>query len=405
MADNRKEQERAELHRTIWNISNDLRGNVSGWDFKQYVLSPLFYRCISENLTVYFNRWMAEAGFRDFDYARMPDAEAETARDDTVNTKFFFILPSELFVNVCRNATQDDNLNETLEKVFKHIEASAACKVSEASFKGLFDDVDLNSNKLGASVATRNGKLAKLLRGVQDIRLSDTLTDPQHWDDEPFQDIVSNPPYSTKWAGEDNPVFINAPRFSPAGVLTPKSKADLAFILHSLSWLSADGTAAIVCFPGVMYRGGKEGKICKYLIDNNYLNCVIQLPDNLFFGTTIATCIVVLKKGKRDNTVLFIDASAECVKATSSNKLTDANTGKILDAFINRKSEKYFARVVPSAEIEAQGYNLSVSTYVEQEDRREIIDIRQLNCQIGGIVAREAGLRTEIDKSIVEIEG
>ncbi len=244
-----------------------------------------------------------------------------------------------------------------------------------------------------------------MLRGVQDIRLSDTLTDPQHWDDEPFQDIVSNPPYSIKWAGEDNPVFINAPRFSPAGVLTPKSKADLAFILHSLPWLSADGTAAIVCFPGVMYRGGKEGKICKYLIDNNYLNCVIQLPDNLFFGTTIATCIVVLKKGKRDNTVLLIDASAECVKATSSNKLTDANTGKILDAFINRKSEKYFARVVPSAEIEAQGYNLSVSTYVEQEDRREIIDIRQLNCQIGGIVAREAGLRTEIDKSIVEIEG
>ena len=520
MTDNRKEQERAELHRAIWNIANDLRGSVDGWDFKQYVLGMLFYRYISENLTVYLNKRMADAGFDGFDYANMPDEKAETARREMVSTKGFFILPSELFCNVRSNAADDENLNETLERVFRHIEESAKGSEAESDFAGLFDDYDVNSNKLGSTVAKRNEKLVKLLNGVGemklgdvkdhsidafgdayeylmmmyasnagksggefftpadvselltrlgtvgkteinkvydpacgsgslllkaekvlgkdairngfygqeinittynlcrinmflhdvgydkfDIALGDTLTDPQHWDDEPFQAIVSNPPYSIKWAGEDNPVLINDPRFAPTGVFAPKSKADLAFILHALSWLSADGTAAIVCFPGVMYRGGKEGKIRKYLVDNNYVDCVIQLPDNLFFGTPIATCIMVLKEGKKDNTVLFIDASAECVKATNSNKLTDANTGKILDAFINRKDEKYFARVVPSAEIKAQGYNLSVSTYVEQEDRREVIDIRQLNRQIEEIVAREAVLRSEIDKIIAEIEG
>lgn len=520
MTDTKKEQERAELHRVIWNIANDLRGSVDGWDFKQYVLGMLFYRYISENLETYLNRRMAECGQTNYDYAKMSDAKAEPARTEMVETKGFFILPSELFANVCRHAPQDGNLNETLEKAFKHIEDSAAGSESEGDFKGLFDDIDVNSKKLGDSVPKRNAKLVKLLQGVQsmdlgsnyqdntidafgdayeflmgmyasnagksggeyytpqevsellarittvgkttvnkvydpacgsgslllkfakilgannvrdgffgqeinittynlcrinmflhdvgydkfDIALGDTLTDPQHWNDEPFQAIVSNPPYSIKWAGEDNPVLINDPRFAPAGVLAPKSKADLAFILHALSWLSTDGTAAIVCFPGVMYRGGKEGKIRKYLIDNNYVDCVIQLPGNLFFGTTIATCIMVLKKGKRDTAVLFIDASAECVKVTNANKLTDANTGKILEAFSRRKDEKYFARLVPSAEIESQGYNLSVSTYVEQEDTREVVDIRVLNRELTEIVAREAVLRTEIDKIIAEIE-
>lgn len=147
-----------------------------------------------------------------------------------------------------------------------------------------------------------------------DIGHGDTLTDPIHMDDEPFEAIVSNPPYSIKWDGDANPLMINDPRFSPAGVLAPKSKADLAFVLHSLSWLATNGTAAIVCFPGVMYRGGAEQKIRKYLIDNNYVDCVIQLPDNLFFGTSIATCIMVLKKSKSENSTLFIDASKECIK-------------------------------------------------------------------------------------------
>lgn len=520
MADNKKEQERAEVHRTIWNIANDLRGRVDGWDFKQYVLGMLFYRYISENLTSYINKRMVEAGFVDFDYVNMSDEEAENAREEMVSTKGFFILPSELFQNILQKAPQDDNLNVTLENIFKNIEHSATGTLSEDNFKGLFDDFDPNNKRLGETVPKRNENLVKLINGINsmnlgdvkdntidtfgdayeyllgmyasfagksggeyytpqevsellarltivgknsvnkvydpacgsgslllkfakilgagnvrqgfygqeinittynlcrinmflhdidydkfDIALGDTLTEPQHWDDEPFEAIVSNPPYSIKWEGEDNATLINDPRFAPAGVLAPKSKADLAFILHSLSWLATDGTAAIVCFPGVMYRGGKEGKIRKYLIDNNFVDCVIQLPDNLFFGTTIATCIMVLKKSKKDNTVLFIDASSECVKVTNANKLTDDNTARILDTFIKREDVEHFAKVVTSADIEAQDYNLSVSTYVEQEDTREVVDIRELNRQIEEIVAREAVLRAEIDKIIAEIEG
>ena len=238
-----------------------------------------------------------------------------------------------------------------------------------------------------------------------DIAHGDTLTEPQHFDDEPFEVIVSNPPYSIKWEGSDNAVLINDPRFAPAGVLAPKSKADLAFIMHSLHWLATDGTAAIVCFPGIMYRGGAEQKIRKYLIDNNFVDCVIQLPDNLFYGTSIATCIMVLKKSKTDNSTLFIDASKECVKVTNSNKLTEENIANILASYTERTDKEYVSRLVPNSEVEAQEYNLSVSTYVEQEDTREVVDIKVLNEQIREIVAREEVLRTEIDKIIAEIEG
>ena len=215
----------------------------------------------------------------------------------------------------------------------------------------------------------------------------------------------ANPPYSIKWEGDENATLINDPRFSPAGVLAPKSKADLAFIMHALSWLATDGTAAIVCFPGVMYRGGAEKKIRKYLIDNNFIDCIIQLPDNLFFGTSIATCIMVLKKSKADNATLFIDASKQCVKVTNSNKLTEENIETILAAFAERTDKEHFARLVPNDEIGAQDYNLSVSTYVEQEDTSEVIDIVQLNAEIEQIVAREDVLRSEIRKIIAEIEG
>jgi len=518
-ADHRKEQERAELHRTIWNIANDLRGSVDGWDFKQYVLGMMFYRYISENLTGYINAGEREAGDAAFDYAKLSDREAEPARTDLVTTKGFFILPGELFENVRRRAVNDENLNETLETAFKNIEASAQGSCSEDDFKGLFDDLDVNSNKLGNTVARRNEKLVKLMNGVGEMKLGDykdntidafgdayeflmgmyasnagksggeyftpqevselltrivlvgktevnkiydpacgsgslllnsakilgkenvrqgffgqeinittynlcrinmflhdidydkfdighgdTLTDPLHWDDEPFEAIVSNPPYSIKWAGDSNPLLINDPRFSSAGVLAPKSKADLAFIMHSLTWLATNGTAAIVCFPGVMYRGGAEQKIRKYLIDNNYIDCVIQLPDNLFYGTSIATCIMVLKKSKRENSTLFIDASREFIKVGNSNKLTQKNIENILDAFKTRKDIAHFSRLVPNSEISEQGYNLSVSTYVEQEDTREKIDIVALNAEIERIVAREQVLREEIDKIIAVIE-
>ncbi len=519
MADIKKEQEREELHKAIWNIANDLRGSVDGWDFKQYVLGIMFYRYISENIANYIDTGEHAAGNVDFHYADLSDEAAEEARADMVETKGFFILPSQLFVNVRKRASKDENLNETLEKIFNAIESSAQGTDSEDDFKGLFDDIDVNSNKLGATVAKRNEKLVKLLDGIGDMKLGDykdntidafgdayeflmgmyasnagksggeyftpqevselltrltvvgktqvnkvydpacgsgslllkfakilgkenvrqgfygqeinlttynlcrinmflhdidfdkfniacedTLISPQHWDDEPFEAIVSNPPYSTKWAGDDNPILINDTRFSPAGVLAPKSKADLAFVMHSLSWLSTNGTAAIVCFPGIFYRGGAEQKIRKYLVDNNFIDCIIQLPDNLFFGTSIATCIMVLKKSKNENSTLFIDATAECEKVTNNNKLRDKNIENILKMFTDRADIAHKVRLVQNSEIAENDYNLSVSTYIEKEDTRQAIDIKALNKEIAEIVAREQVLREEIDKIIAEIE-
>lgn len=521
--DTKKEQERDELHRAIWAIADELRGAVDGWDFKNYVLGTMFYRYISENLTEYINAGEADAGDSGFDYASLSDADAQLPEEelkDIINEKGFFILPSELFVNVRKRAANDENLNETLEKVFRHIEESAKGSQSEGSFAGLFDDFDVNSNKLGSTVAKRNERLVKLLDGVADMNLGsvkdhdidafgdayeylmkmyasnagksggefytppevselltrlgtvgkkkvnkvydpacgsgslllklkkilgkdavtngflgqeinittynlcrinmflhdigydkfdieceDTLTNPQHWDDEPFELIVSNPPYSIKWEGDDNPLLINDPRFAPAGVLAPKSKADLAFIMHSLSWLAPNGTAAIVCFPGIMYRGGAEQKIRKYLVENNYVDCVIQLPSNLFFGTSIATCIMVMKKGKSDNKVLFIDATNECVKVTNNNKLTEDNIKRIVDVYSSREDIKHFSQLVSYEQLSENDFNLSVSSYVEAEDTREVIDIEKLNEEIRDIVEREQVLRDEIEKIIAEMEG
>jgi type I restriction enzyme M protein len=515
-----KEQERAELHRAIWQIANDLRGSVDGWDFKQYVLGMLFYRFISENLTIYLNAEERRAGKKDFDYAKLSDKEAEFGRADTIKEKGFYILPSELFTNVAKNARNDANLNETLERIFDRIENSANGTESEDDLKGLFDDLDVNSSKLGNTVERRNERLAKLLEAIGDLRFGDyadstidafgdayeylmsmyassagksggefftpqevsellaeittvgkkevnkvydpacgsgslllkfakvlgkenvrlgfygqeinlttynlcrinmflhdinyekfniahgdTLIDPKHWDDEPFDAIVSNPPYSIRWDGDANPLLINDPRFSPAGVLAPKSKADLAFTMHMLAWLSTSGTAAIVEFPGVLYRGGAEQKIRKYLIDNNYVEAVIQLPPDLFFGTTIATCIIVLKKSKKDNKTLFIDASAEFVRGGNKNKLSEANRKKILDAYVARKDGEYFSKLVDNKVIADNDYNIGVSSYVTAEDIREIVDIVKLNAEIKEIVKRENELRASIDEIVADIEG
>ncbi len=513
--DSKKEKEREEVHRAIWAIADELRGAVDGWDFKNYVLGTMFYRYISENLTAYINAGEIEAGNDGFDYATMSDDEAEEAREGLVEEKGFFILPSELFCNVRAKASQDPNLNETLERVFRNIEESAKGSQSENSFAGLFDDYDVNSNKLGSTVAKRNERLAKLLDGIAamnlgsvknhdidafgdayeylmtmyasnagksggefftpadvselltrlgtvgkktinkvydpacgsgslllkaekvlgkdavtigffgqeinittynlcrinmflhdvgfdkfDVACEDTLINPQHWDDEPFELIVSNPPYSIKWAGDDNPLLINDPRFSPAGVLAPKSKADMAFIMHALSWLAPNGTAAIVCFPGIMYRGGAEQKIRKYLIDNNYIDCVIQLPSNLFFGTSIATCIMVMRKGKKDNKILFIDASNECIKLSNNNKLTEDNINMIVNIYAERRTEKHFSYLASYDEITDNSYNISVSTYVEAEDNREEIDIVAINKELDELVAQENSLRARINEII-----
>ena len=514
-----REQERAELHRTIWQIANDLRGSVDGWDFKNYVLGILFYRFISENITKYINEEEAKAGNTNFNYADISDADAELGRAVTVAEKGFYILPSQLFVNVRKRAASDPDLNETLSEVFNAIENSAKGADSEDDMKGLFDDIDVNSNKLGATVTKRNETLVKILTAIGDLKfgditdneidafgdayeflmtmyagnagksggefftpqevsellakitlvgktevnkvydpacgsgslllkfakvlgkenvrqgfygqevnittynlcrinmflhdinyekfniaLGDTLIDPKHWDDEPFDCIVSNPPYSIKWEGDSNPLLINDPRFAPAGVLAPKSKADLAFTMHMLHWLSTNGTAAIVEFPGVLYRGGAEQKIRKYLVDNNFVDTVIQLPANLFFGVTIATCIIVLKKSKKDNSILFIDASNEFVHEGNKNKLSDENIARILNAYIERKDEEHFTKLVQNGVISENEYNISVSSYVEAESTGEDVDIVALNEQIAQIVKRENELRSEIDRIISELE-
>ena len=218
--------------------------------------------------------------------------------------------------------------------------------------------------------------------------------------------IVSNPPFSIPWEGDKNPLLINDPRFSPAGVLAPASKGDMAFIMHSLSWLANNGAAAIVCFPGIMYRGGAEQKIRKYLVDNNYVDAIIQLPSNLFLNVTISVDIMVLRKNKTDNGILFVDASGECVKVTKNNRLAPENIERIVSVVAERKDVPHFCRLVPNAEVgnKENAYNLSVSTYVEAEDTREKVDITKLNAEIAEIVAREAVLRAEIDKIIAEIE-
>ncbi|BDZ43151.1 hypothetical protein GCM10025865_24500 [Paraoerskovia sediminicola] len=238
-----------------------------------------------------------------------------------------------------------------------------------------------------------------------DIAHGDTLMDPAHWDDEPFEAIVSNPPYSIRWEGDANPLLINDPRYAPAGVLAPKSKADLAFTMHMLSWLAVNGTAAIVEFPGVLYRGGAEQKIRKYLIDNNYVDAVIQLPPDLFFGTTIATCIIVLKKSKTDSAVLFIDASEHKDRVGNKNKLSETHGASILKAFTAREDVAHFAGLVDNEAIAENDYNLSVSSWVEAEDTREVVDIAELNTRIEGIVLRQSALREQIDAIVVDLEG
>ena len=513
-------QQREELHRTIWSMADELRGAVGGWEFKAYVLGTLFYRFISENLTDYINNLQKEADVNDFDYSLMDDKEAEAARSQMVQEKGFFILPSQLFANVCKNCENDENLNMTLSNTFKAIEASAIGTESEDDMKGLFSDFNVDSSQLGGDVKTRNKLIAKVLLKVRDmdlgesfqenkidafgdayeflmtmyasnagksggefftpqevsellarltaadgheirsvydpacgsgslllkfsktigkenpalkyygqeinpttynlcrinmflhninydnfdIQLGDTLTNPLHRELEPFDAIVSNPPYSIPWEGSKNPLLINDDRYSGPGVLAPDSTADLAFTLHMLKSLAESGTAAIVEFPGVLYRGGKEKAIRHWLIENNYVDTIIQLPSNLFFGVGIATCIIVLRKGTRpDNKILFIDASKEFVKNGNKNKLTATNQEHIFNVFKERKEEQYFSCLVDTTTVLENDANLSVSSYVEQEDTREVIDIKMVNASLKTLVSDGYRLNEKIDIIIKEL--
>ena len=238
-----------------------------------------------------------------------------------------------------------------------------------------------------------------------DIRLEDTLLRPQHMQDAPFDAIVSNPPYSLKWDGKENPILINDERYAPAGVLAPKSAADLAFTMHMLWHLAEHGTAAIVEFPGVLYRGGDEKKIRQYLIKNNFVDTVIQLPANLFFGVGIATCIIVLKKSaKVDASVLFIDASKLFVKNGNKNLLLPEHQDKIMELYQNRRDEQYLAKLVTNDAILENDANLSVSSYVEQEDTREVINIEEVNARLRELVAEGEALNARIEEIVKELE-
>ena len=514
----KKEQERDELHKTIWKIANELRGSVDGWDFKQYVLGLLFYRFISENIEHYVNENQRKAGIKNFEYKNMNDADALMGKQQILEEKGFFILPSELFCNVRKGAQYNDNLNVTISNVFNNIEASTRGTASENDVKGLFDDFTID-NKLGNTVNERNQKLVKMLNAIGDLKLGDyqdnnidlfgdayeflmtmyassagksggefftpqevgellarivimdktfvnkvydpacgsgglllkfakilgkenvkqgffgqeinlttynlarinmflhninynnfniaredTLIHPQHWDDEPFDAIVSNPPYSIHWAGKENPLLINDERFSPAGVLAPSSKADLAFTMHMLSWLSPRGTAAIVEFPGVLYRGGAEQKIRKYMIDNNFVDTVIQLPPDLFFGTTIATCILVLKRNKTDNNILFVDASTEFVRNTNKNKLSDENINNIINLLKERKEVENKSYLATYEEVKENDYNISVNSYLKTNFNEKKIDIKEVNKRLAEIVPKQERLRKELEEIIKELE-
>lgn len=510
-------KQRDELQSTIWKIANEVRGAVDGWDFKQFVLGALFYRFISENFTNFI-----EGGDESVNYANMSDdVITPVIKDDATRTKGYFIYPTQLFVNIAKNANNNPNLNTDLAAIFDAIESSANGYPSEHDIKGLFADFDTTSNRLGNTVEEKNRRLAAVIKGVEsldfgnfedneidlfgdayeflisnyaanagksggefftpqnvskliarlamsgltsvnkiydpacgsgslllqakkqfdahliedgffgqeinhttynlarmnmflhninydkfDIALGNTLINPQYGDEKPFDAIVSNPPYSVNWVGSDDPTLINDDRFAPAGVLAPKSKADFAFVLHALSYLSARGRAAIVCFPGIFYRGGAEQKIRKYLVDGNFVETVIALPPNLFYGTGISVNILVLSRHKADTKTQFIDASGEDFfrKQTNNNVLTDEHIERIVDIFDRKEPVEYVAALVDNSKIAENGYNLSVSSYVEAKDTREVIDIARLNAEVKQTVERIDALRADIDAIIKELE-
>ncbi len=514
-------QQRDALHRQIWQIANDVRGAVDGWDFKQYVLGTLFYRFISEHFASYIEIDDDSVNY----YAELSDDSISIEiKEDAIKTKGYFIYPSQLFSNIVKTANTNESLNTDLAQIFTEIEASANGYPSEKDIKGLFDDFDTTSNRLGNTVNAKNTRLAAVLKGIAklefrnfqgsqidlfgdayeflisnyaanagksggefftpqnvskliarlamhkqktvnkiydpacgsgslllqakkhfdahiiqdgffgqelnhttynlarmnmflhninydkfEIELGDTLIKPHFREvkGNGFDAIVSNPPYSVKWIGSDDPTLINDDRFAPASVLAPKSKADFAFVLHALSYLSSRGRAAIVCFPGIFYRGGAEQKIRQYLVDSNYVETVISLAPNLFYGTSIAVNILVLAKNKTHNNTQFIDASGEefFKKETNNNVLTDEHINKIMQMFDSKEEVEHVATSIDNTAIAENEYNLSVSSYVEAKDTREVINIDELNKEIATTVSKIDTLRTDIDSIVKEIEG
>jgi type I restriction enzyme M protein len=510
--------QRAELQNQIWKIANDVRGSVDGWDFKHFVLGTLFYRFISENFTNYI-----EGGDENVNYPNLSDDVITPGiKDDAIKTKGYFIYPSQLFVNLVKNATDNENLNTDLAAIFAAIESSANGYPSEDDIKGLFADFDTTSNRLGNTVENKNSRLTHVLKGVEGLKLEgdfkdskidlfgdayeflihkyaanagksggeyftptnvsqliaqlamhkqekinkiydpaagsgslllqakkhfdnhiieegfygqeinhttynlarmnmflhnvnydkfhivlgNTLINPQLGDDKPFDAIVSNPPYSINWIGDADPTLINDDRFAPAGVLAPKSKADFAFVLHSLSYLSSKGRAALVCFPGLFYRGGAEQKIRKYLVDNNYVETIIALAPNLFYGTSIAVTILVLSKSKTENRTQFIDATGKDFfrKVTNNNEMTNVHIVKVMEMFDTKAEVAHVTTTIDNTKIAENDYDLSVNSYVEPKDNRETVNIEVLNKEVVTTVKTIAKLRKDIDNLVNEIE-
>jgi len=297
------------------------------------------------------------------------------------------------------------------DKVNKIYDPAAGSGSLLLQAKKHFDEHIIEDGFFGQEINHTTYNLARMNMFLHNVNydkfnmaLGNTLIEPHFGDDKPFDAIVSNPPYSVKWIGSDDPTLINDDRFAPAGVLAPKSKADFAFVLHALSYLSSKGRAAIVCFPGIFYRGGAEQKIRKYLIDNNYIETVISLAPNLFFGTSIAVNILVLSKHKMENTTQFIDASKLFKSQTNTNILTDEHIAQMMQTFDSKTDDAHFAKSVALDVIAKNDYNLSVSAYVEAEDTREVIDITQLNTELKTTVAKIDKLRSEIDTIVAEIE-
>ena len=509
-----------ELFSQIWETLNKSIGSVDISELKFYVLGFLFYRYISENIINYFNKDEHAAGDVDFDYAKLNDDEiSDDVISDCINSKGFFIYPSELFNNVYEKYKNNPNdLNVVITNIFKNIEERSLNKASEQDIIGLLTGINLSSNNLGENVTNRNKKIIKIIAAIAsfelsnfddhqidifgdayeyiidmyasksgkrkreffdppqevsklltllaikdkkdiqtvydpkcgsgslllqplkilknpsinfygqenvfatynlcrmnmflhdvncsnfDIQCGDPLTNPKHSLDMRYDIIVSNPPYHQDWEGDSNPILINDERYSPAGILAPKSNADLAVIMHSLFLLKPTGTAAIVCFPGIFYRSGAEQKIRKYLVENNFIDTIIRLPDHLFYGKQVITNILVLSKSKKDNDILFIDASDLFIKVTNQKKLSDENIDEIIKLYNDRKDIDKLSRLVCQDEIAGNDYNLHVDSYILKNDEKEAVDIKLLNDEINQLSKRNQESRQTISEIIMELE-
>jgi type I restriction enzyme M protein len=471
---------------TIWEVAGAPHHSIEIRSYKHYIIGLLFYKYLSDKLSIFINKFEIEHGDVDFDYSKKDDEVAEEMREYIINHIGYFILPSELFSNLKKKFIKNESLNKTIQKAFVIIENSTNGTYSRYNFKSLFDGISFDRIILGDSENQHNSNVIKIIDSMNSIysldyqddsinifgeaydylmdmlssyenkqsgnsytpkevselltnislvgrtevnkvydpacrngslltnftkRLGldnikqgfygeeknsttlnlcrinmlihnidpnkinlvcdDTLQSPMHWEEGAFDIIVSNPPCEFHWEGNNNSLLINDPRFSLVGTLAHKSNGDLAFIMHSLYMLAPNGTASIVCFSGVLSRDGSEKKIRQYLVDNNYIDCIIQLPKKLFFGISIADCIIVLKKSKKVKNILFINASNRFVKLEKKCKLSEDNISNIIESYTNRKDEEYISLVVDNEEIAKQDYSLTVSNYIKKDNFKE----------------------------------